>query len=446
MKFFAPTLPRLLLRAVLFAAPAILSAKVVGTNPPSQPVTATRINALPAADQPAWQQYLARSRAQWAKDQAFFADEMNRHKITTPTMPKEGRSGLALNRPAEWFASDEARKLADNVISFQTPAGGWSKNMNYADHARAPGERFAPGNAASAATAAATAAAHSEDNDKPADPSWHYVGTFDNNGTISQIRFIAHVAAALDAEKAAPYRAAVQRGLDYIFAAQFPNGGFPQVYPLEGGYHDSITYNDKALINILEFLRDVADAKPDFAFVSADMRTRATASIDLAVSCILKTQIVTDGRRTGWCQQHDALTLAPTSARNYEMPSQSASESDGIMIYLMGISSPSPAIVAAVHDVAAWLKKTELSGVAFRRDPATGERALVKDPAAGPLWARYYQIGTDQPLFGDRDKSIHDDVSEISKERRNGYSWFNDSPANALKSYAKWAAKHPAKS
>ena len=69
----------------------------------------------------------------------------------------------------------------------------------------------------------------------------------------------------------------------------------------------------------------------------------------------------------------------------------------------------------------------------------------MKDPAAGPLWARYYQIGTDQPLFGDRDKSIHDDVSEISKERRNGYSWFNDSPANALKSYAKWAAKHPAK-
>ena len=40
--------------------------------------------------------------------------------------------------------------------------------------------------------------------------------------------------------------AAVLRGLDYTFAAQFPNGGWPQVWPLEGGYHDAITFNDGA--------------------------------------------------------------------------------------------------------------------------------------------------------------------------------------------------------
>ncbi len=436
----------LCLRAAVLAVPALLSAAVVGTNPPSQPITAGRIAALPAAEQPAWHQYLARSRAQAAMDRAFFEQEMKAHNLTTPTMPKEGRGGLALNKPAEWFATDEAKKIADNVVSFQTPAGGWSKNMNYADHARQPGERFAPGNAASAATAAVTAAAHSEDNDKPADPSWHYVGTFDNNATTSQIRFLAKIATALGERSGEPYRAAVRRGLDYVFAAQFPNGGFPQVYPLEGGYHDAITYNDNALINILEFLRDVADAKADFAFVSAEVRARATAALDRSLACILATQIVVDGRRTVWCQQHDALTLAPTSARNYEMPSQSGSESDDVMLYLMGIPSPSPAVVTAVHAAAAWFKKTEMHGVAFRRDPATGDRALLKDPAQTSLWARYYEIGSDRPLFGDRDKSIHDDVSEISKERRNGYSWFNDSPANALKTYAKWAPQHPPKS
>src|SRR6185436_12553849 len=147
-----------------------------------------------------------------AKDQAFFADELKANNITTPVTPREGRGGgLSLNRPAEWFAGEEARKLADNVISFQTPAGGWSKNMNYADHARQPGERFAPGNTASPAVAAVTAAAHSEDNDKPADPSWHYVGTFDNNATISQIRFLARVATALDEKAGEPYRASVLR-------------------------------------------------------------------------------------------------------------------------------------------------------------------------------------------------------------------------------------------
>ena len=39
-------------------------------------------------------------------------------------------------------------------------------------------------------------------------------------------------------ERARPWRAAFQRGLEYIFAAQYPNGGFPQIYPLAGGYHD----------------------------------------------------------------------------------------------------------------------------------------------------------------------------------------------------------------
>ncbi|MBC7644959.1 MAG: signal peptidase I, partial [Thermoleophilia bacterium] len=40
--------------------------------------------------------------------------------------------------------------------------------------------------------------------------------------------------------------------------AEFPPGGWPQVYPLEGGYHDAITYNDNALANVTDLLEDVA--------------------------------------------------------------------------------------------------------------------------------------------------------------------------------------------
>jgi PelA/Pel-15E family pectate lyase len=61
----------------------------------------------------------------------------------------------------------------------------------------------------------------------------------------------------------------------------------------------------------------------------------------------------------------------------------------------------------------------------------------------GPIWARYYQIGTDTPIFGDRDKSIHDSVNDLSKERRNGYSWFGAAPERALDRYEKWAKEHP---
>jgi PelA/Pel-15E family pectate lyase len=48
------------------------------------------------------------------------------------------------------------------------------------------------------------------------------------------------------------------KGLDFIFVAQYPNGGWPQVYPLEGGYPDNITFNDDAMMPILELLQSIA--------------------------------------------------------------------------------------------------------------------------------------------------------------------------------------------
>ena len=46
------------------------------------------------------------------------------------------------------------------------------------------------------------------------------------------------------------FRKSFLHGLDYVFAAQFPNGGWPQVWPLQGGYHDVITINDDAVLNL----------------------------------------------------------------------------------------------------------------------------------------------------------------------------------------------------
>ncbi len=62
-----------------------------------------------------------------------------------------------------------------------------------------------------------------------------------------------------------------------------------------------------------------------------------------------------------------------------------------------------------------------------------------------PGWSRYYEIGTDRLIFGDRDKSIHDDVNEISRERRKGYGWFKDSAKRVEQHYTKWARAHPLK-
>ena len=61
-------------------------------------------------------------------------------------------------------------------------------------HARAPGERFSADNTSRFPI--------SSDNDLPHDRSWNYVGTFDNDATVTQLRFLAKVIRALDVRRA----------------------------------------------------------------------------------------------------------------------------------------------------------------------------------------------------------------------------------------------------
>lgn len=426
---------RLLLTLALGFAPG-LPARIVGTNAPARPLTAARIRQLSVADQPVWREYLARSEHQWQADQTAFQQELRQPGRARPIIPPEAKSAasIPMGKPAAWYSQPEARRIADIVVSFQTPAGGWSKNLDLTAHPRALGERFAHDNG--------PAYQGKFENGIPRDRNWSYVGTFDNDATITELRYLAKVIAAADPETGGPYRAAFLRGLDYVFAAQYPNGGWPQVWPLEGGYHDAITYNDGAMIHVVALLGEIAAGKAEFAFVPAPARTRAKASFTKALDCILKTQIVAAGRRTVWCQQHDPLTLEPASARNYEMPAQASAESAGIVTFLMELPDPSPAVGAAIRSAAEWFAKTEIRDVAFQRE-GNEPRRLVAAPGRGPLWARYYETGWDRPLFGDRNKLIYDRVEEISAERRDGYAWYTDAPRKVRERFALWQQTHP---
>jgi len=433
--FFKTTRPIVLFTALTICPSACLTAAVLGTNSPALPLTMERISTLPSAKQKAWKQYVEQSQRHWEKDQVFFFRDMKKAGLTETVSPPQGPSGSSLNlhQTASWYSQPEALRIADIVLSFQTPSGGWSKNLDMSQHRRAPGERFSHDPASRYVTRF--------DNDFPRDKHWNYVGTFDNNATIVQLRYLAKVIGEAGPGPGAAYRTAFLKGMDYIFASQFPNGGWPQVWPLQGGYHDAVTFNDDAMIHVLELLSGVAKGEKEFAFVPKETRERAKASIQHGIECILAAQIVVNDHRTAWCQQHDALTLRPTSARNYEMPSQCGAESARITLFLMALPEPDPRVVAAVHSAIAWFEKVALHDVAFKAVSGEG-RKLVPLPSTGPLWARYYEIGSDRPIFGDRDLTIHDDLNEISSERRNGYSWFNEGPRRALEQYAQWSKNH----
>ncbi|WP_232495721.1 pectate lyase [Novosphingobium kaempferiae] len=415
-------------------------AATIGTMTPAEPVTATRIAALPAAQRAAWDGYLARSKALMAADQAALVAERKDHPASNPPAGPSGGGGMPLDRPAAWYAGAEARRVAATIVSFQTPAGGWGKNMERSGPARVPGESWVPHE---------NLPANAREDIVSATPEWRYVGTIDNNATLDEMRFLARVQAQAPGKEGDAARAAFRKGLAYLLEAQFPNGGWPQVYPLQGGYHDAVTYNDDAMAQVLALLDDVAARKGDFAFVTPAEAAKARKAAGRGIAVILSTQVrAGNGALTGWSQQHDALTLAPVGARNFEPAALSSNESARLLAVLMAQPSPSPQLVAAVHSGAAWLRSVAVRDKVWSNAPDDSGligRHLSSKPGAGPIWARYYDMKTQQPIFGDRDKSIHDDANEISLERRNGYSWYGAGPAQALKLYDEWAKAHPQK-
>jgi PelA/Pel-15E family pectate lyase len=425
---------------------SIASASVIGTNIIAKPVTRERIATLPKNERKEWMAYLDRSDRQKAMDKLTLKDEQQAAGNTHPKHAGMGRGMFALraDHPAEWFTSDEALRAAHNIMTYQVADGGWSKNIDMVASPRAPGDLYDADNINRFPDTA--------DFDKPVDENWHYIATIDNDSTWMQIRFLAHVTTALlaahrDAD-AGPIRASVERGVRYLLASEYPNGGWPQVWPLEGGYHDAITINDDAMTHAVEILHAVSEGSPDYAFLPPALKRLAGPASERGIECLLRLQIEANGAKTAWAQQYDALTLEPTSARNYEMAAISSDESFSIVEFFMALPNATPAEVAAVHSAAGWFTKAAVYGYRygsgnFSADRASPEgRKLLAVAGAGPIWARYYQIGTDKPIFGDRDKTIHDDVNELSRERRNGYAWYNSAGVDVLARYKTWALTH----
>jgi PelA/Pel-15E family pectate lyase len=124
---------------------------------------------------------------------------------------------------------------------------------------------------------------------------------------------------------------AILQSADYLFAAQYANGGWPQYYPKLEGYYRHITFNDNAMIGVMTLLRDISEQRPDYAFVDVSRREKAAGAVRKGIKCILDCQIIVDGKRTVWCAQHDEVTFKPAPARTYEKASYSGSESAGIV-------------------------------------------------------------------------------------------------------------------
>ena len=256
----------------------LLSITVAFTLAPAfaGPVTTNRVHELSPAEQPAWKAYLERSQTNALLDAAAVQAEVVANKMTNfVRAPSGGDFKLSFKTGDAWYAGEEAKQLANAIFSYQTPSGGWSKHIGFTRGPRQPGMQWTAQN-------------------EPGQPA-HYVATFDNGSTTEEMYFLANVWLAT---KRADCQAGFVKGLKFIFAAQYPNGGWPQVYPLEGGYHDDITFNDDAMTHVLELLHAIASNEPCYAFLDESQRQPAAAALAAGLRCVLKTQIVQNGKPT----------------------------------------------------------------------------------------------------------------------------------------------------
>jgi len=313
------------------------------------------------------------------------------------------------------YPESEYAKIADNILYFQRDNGGWPKN--YDMRAVLTPERI----------------------NQVVETKSIYHTTFDNSTTYTQVYYLAQVYTLTKTEK---YKDACLKGTDFILEAQYSNGGWPQYFPLEKGYSRHITFNDGAYMGIMDTLGKVIGKDPNFAFADTKSKNKVASAYQKGIDCILKMQIVDQGKLTAWCQQHDEKSLLTAWARAFEPPSICNGESAAVVLFLMNIENPDEKTIKSIQGAVKWFSDSKIYNTRVETFDApqfeskyrtvTKDNRVVTDPKAPPIWTSYYKLNTEKPLFCDRDSKNLYSLAEVSRERRGGYAWYTYNPEKVL--------------
>jgi hypothetical protein len=131
----------------------------------------------------------------------------------------------------------------------------------------------------------------------------HYSGnsTFDDNVTANAARFLLRCYLV----KEDPVMgAALEKAIDFILESQYPEGSWPQRYPLARDYSSYHTFNDNVIWENIRFLIQCHQNFPDRDYTDAILR-----GMDF--------YLLSQHSSGGWAQQYD-MDLEPAGARTYE--------------------------------------------------------------------------------------------------------------------------------
>lgn len=319
------------------------------------------------------------------------------------------------------FSAQVKDTLAEKMMVYQLPNGGWGKhnsdkkNVDYTKKIDAKLLKVIKAN----------------DND---------LATIDNNATSKEINGLIK---AYGTTKNPAYLKSAEKGIEYLLSMQYKNGGFPQYFPNSAIYRKQVTYNDNAMINALTILYNVSEGKEGFDAVDQKLKEKSKIAVQKGLDCILKTQVMQNGKLSIWADQYNEVTLVPEKARAFEPMSLATGESVGILKFLM-MQPVTPEIEKSIRFAVQWFDESRIKDHTYQvsREGEKAIRTLSKKEGSS-VWARFYDIPTNKPVFGDRDGSVKFNYEEVSEERRMGYSWYNEAGTKLIDNdYPKWLKRN----
>jgi len=215
--------------------------------------------------------------------------------------------------------------------------------------------------------------------------------TMDDNITQGALSFLMDIDTVIERQW---LKESIELGLDYLMESQFENGGWPQWYPLRGGYHDYYTFNDNT---INDCIRVMMKAHKQYGNLEYLWTAKEGGNF------IIRSQV--PNPQAGWAQQYNH-DLEPAWARDFE-PAGVCGAATGrniktlVDLYLY---TNDETYLQPIPYAIAWLKRSKI-------DDST--------------WARLYEVGTNKPIYGDRtigDTIIYE-YEEVSREERTNYGW-----------------------
>lgn len=231
------------------------------------------------------------------------------------------------------------------------------------------------------------------------------VSSLDDDMTQSALRLLMRLDRALDGKDEEVHEA-VLHGLKSLIAAQYPSGGWPQGFegPAAPGEHPARkasypetwsrtpperhqywrlpTLNDNAHATTLDTLLEAARLYGDAAYREAAKR---------AGDFLLLAQM--PDPQPAWAQQYDG-EMRPAWARKFEPPAISGGESQDVLRIL--------------------LKLHEVSGDERYLEPIPRAIAYLKSSRLpGGRLARFYELGTNRPLYFTKDYRLTHDDSDV---------------------------------